>query len=100
MSSICGCIIGSPPAIDTIGRPGFLDGSDRALNRHPLPEQIMRLLDLAATVALEVAGEQRFQLDDQRKLLDAANLFEIRYQPMRALCRMGMAISPKPPWGA
>src|SRR5689334_9585692 len=52
----------------------FLDRGDRLLDRHPLTQHVVRLLDLAAAVALEIAGEQRFELDDERELLAAADL--------------------------
>ena len=68
-TSICGCMSGSPPAMDTIGRAALLDRGQRLLDRHPLLEHVVRLLDLPAAGALQVAGEQRLKLDQQRELL-------------------------------
>ena len=50
-------------------RAALLDRADRLLDRHALLEQRGRLRDLAAAGALEIAGEQRLQLDQQRELL-------------------------------
>ena len=55
-------------------RAALLDRADRLLDRHALAQQVVRLLDLAAAVALEVAGEQRLQLDDQRELVPPPDL--------------------------
>src|SRR5205085_4877223 len=44
---------------------------------------VVRLLDLAATVAFEVAGEQRLEFDDQREFLAATQLLrkQVRADP-------------------
>ena len=55
-------------------RAALVDGVDRLLDRHPLLEQRCRLLDLAAAGALEVAGEQRLELDQQRELVGPLEL--------------------------
>ena len=55
-------------------RVGLLDRRDRLLDGHPLLEDARRLLDLPAAIALEVAGEQRLKLDQQRELLIAGQL--------------------------
>jgi hypothetical protein len=60
---------GSPPAIDTIGAPAFLDRGDGLVHRHALLQHVVRLLDLATARALQVAGEQRLKLNEQRELL-------------------------------
>src|SRR6059058_2179670 len=73
ITSIWGCISGSPPAMDHRGA-ALLDSADRLLDRHPLLEDGVRLLDLAAAGALQVAGELRLELDEQRKLLIASQL--------------------------
>ena len=44
-------------------RPAFFDGGRCLFHRKLLAEDFGRVLDLAATVALEVAVEQRFELD-------------------------------------
>jgi hypothetical protein len=41
----------------------------------------VRLLDLAAARALQVAGEQRFQLDEKRKLLISSQLLAHQVGP-------------------
>ena len=93
ISSICGCISGSPPAIETIGAPHLLDRADRLLDRHALLEQRRGLLDLAAARALEVAGEQRLELDEQRELVAPAQLLLEQVGPeLRRLWRSGMPI--------
>ena len=56
------------------GRPRFLDGGDRLLDRQPPAQHLSGVLDLAAAVARQVAGEQRFQLDDQRELVPPGQL--------------------------
>ena len=83
ISSICGCISGSPPAMETIGAPGLQHRPDRLGDRHALLEHPGRVLDLPAALALEVAGEERLQLDDQRELLALAELLfeEIASRP-------------------
>ena len=81
-------------------RAALLDRGDGPLDRHALAQQVVRLLDLAAAVALEVAREQRLELDDQRELLPAGAASALnRYQPMRAPWRIGMAISRATPLG-
>src|SRR5439155_22087449 len=50
-------------------RAALLDRGQRLLDRHPLLEHVVRLLDLPAAGALEVAGEQRLKLDQQRELV-------------------------------
>src|SRR5450432_835982 len=55
-------------------RASFLDRRDRPLDRHPLTEQIVWLLDLPAPVAFEVAREERLEFDDQRKLAHPVDL--------------------------
>jgi hypothetical protein len=44
------------------------------LDRHPLLEDGVRLLDLAAARALQVACEQRLELHEQRELRVASQL--------------------------
>src|SRR5215472_17583798 len=53
-------------------RTALVDRSERLLDRHPLLQQACGLLNLAAARALEVAGEQRLQLNEQRELVFAA----------------------------
>ena len=61
----------------------LLDRGHRLLDRHALLEQRRRLGDLSAARALEVAGEQRLQLDEERELVVAAQLLldEIGAEP-------------------
>src|SRR6266567_2763697 len=59
----------------------LIDGADRLLNRHPLLEHRVRLLDLAAPRAFQVAGEQRLQLDEQRELVPAGQLLTNQVGP-------------------
>ncbi len=59
----------------------LLDGADRLLDRHPLLEDGVRLLDLAAAGALQVAGEQRLELDQERELLIASQLLAHQVGP-------------------
>ncbi len=77
---ISGWISGSPPAIDTIGAPALLDRRDGLRHRHALLQRGLRVLDLAAARALEVALEERLELDEQRELLRAgqALLHQVR----------------------
>ena len=56
------------------GRPGLLDGGHGLLDGEPLAQDVGRVLDLAAAVAGQVAGEQRLQLDDERELVAAGQL--------------------------
>ena len=55
-------------------RAALLDRGQRLLDRHPLLEDVVRLLDLAAARALQVAREQRLELDEQRELLVSGQL--------------------------
>jgi hypothetical protein len=57
------------------------DRPDRLLDRHPLLEDRVRLLDLAAARALQVAGEQRLELDQERELLIASQLLLHQVRP-------------------
>jgi hypothetical protein len=90
------CISGSPPAIETIGRAGLLDRGDRLLDRHALLQHVVRLLDLAAAGAFEVAGEQRLELDQQRELLHPLIFCLARYAPSRIDWRSGMLTGSRP----
>ena len=63
---------GSPPAIETIGAPALLDRRERLVDRHPLLEDVLRVLDLPAERAREVALEERLELDEQRELVARA----------------------------
>src|SRR5439155_19840879 len=47
----------------------LLDRSDRVLDADPLTQDLGRVLDLSAPGALEVAREQRLELDDERESL-------------------------------
>ena len=50
-------------------RAALLDRPDGLLDRHPPPQLVLGVLDLAAARAGEVALEQRLELHDQRELL-------------------------------
>ncbi len=50
-------------------RAALLDRGDRVLDRHPPPQQLVGLLDLAAARAGEVALVERLELDEQREPL-------------------------------
>ncbi len=50
------------------------DRADRLGDRHPLLQHPGRVLDLAAPLAGQVAGEERFQFDDQRELVASLEL--------------------------
>ena len=71
ITSICGCISGSPPAMDTIGAPHSSIAPIACSTGIRCLSIVVRLLDLAAAGALQVAGEQRLELDEQRELLVA-----------------------------
>ena len=60
--------------MDTIGAPDSQHRPDRLGDRHALLEHPRRMLDLAAALARQVAGEERLQLDDQRELVPLAEL--------------------------
>src|SRR5439155_5253017 len=66
-------------------RAALLDRADRLLYRHALLQQRGGLLDLAAAGALQVAGEQRLELDQERELLAALQLLpeQVAAQPNR-----------------
>src|ERR1700750_1050511 len=81
ITSIWGGISGSPAAEGTHGGAPPLHGADRLLDRHPLLEDGVRLLDLPAAGALQVAGEQRLELDEQRELLIASQLLAHQVGP-------------------
>ena len=73
-TSICGCISGSPPAMDTIGAPHSSIAASACSTGMRCFSRLARLLDLAAARALEVAREQRLELDQQRELVPAGEL--------------------------
>ena len=83
ISSICGCISGSPPAIETIGAPHSSIAPTACSTGIRCLSSVCGLLDLAAAGALEVAGEQRLELDEQRELLAAQQLLlhQVRAEP-------------------
>jgi hypothetical protein len=66
-------------------RAGLQYGTDGLLDRHAALQHVSRVLDLAAAVARQVAGEQRFELDDQRELLVTQQLLlgDVRADPHR-----------------
>src|SRR5579859_522466 len=66
-------------------RAALFHRGDRLLDRHALLQYRSRMLDLAAARALEVTGEQRLQLHDQRVLLDPLDL--LLYQVRSELYR-------------
>src|SRR5215472_19003938 len=53
--------------------PALLDRVGALLDRQSPGQDVVRVLDLAATSAGEVALIERFQLQHQRELLDASN---------------------------
>ena len=55
-------------------RARLLDRVERLLDRHPLLQDVLRVLDLPAERAGEVALEERLELDEQRELLHAPQL--------------------------
>ena len=50
-------------------RARLLDRVERLLHRHPLLEDLLRVLDLPAERAREIALEERLELDEQRELV-------------------------------
>ena len=64
-------------------RAALLDRRERLLDRHPLLEDVLRVLDLPAERAGEIALEERLQLDQQRELLVTLDLLlgEITARP-------------------
>src|SRR5579885_1321554 len=69
-ATICGISLwmsGSPPGMDT-------NGAQRILHRQPLLQDLLRIVDLAAAGAGEIALEQRLQHEHQRVALLAAQL--------------------------
>ena len=64
-------------------RAGLLDRGNRGVDRHPLLEDVIGVLDLPAERAGQVALVERLQLDEERELLDARELLlrEIRADP-------------------
>ena len=81
ISCTCGCISGSPPAIDTIGAPHSSTAAMACSTGIRCLSSARGLLDLAAARALEVARVQRLELHDQRVLLDAAELLLHQVRP-------------------
>jgi hypothetical protein len=77
-------------------RAALLDRTDRLLDRHPLLQHGGRVRDLAAARALEVAGEQRLELDQQRELLASQDLLldQVRAEPDRLAHRHGHIRAP------
>jgi hypothetical protein len=66
-------------------RARLFDRRKRLLDRHPLLEDVLRVLDLPAERAGEVALEERLELDEQRELLDAPQLLlgQVARDPQR-----------------
>src|SRR4029077_3899195 len=62
-------------------RAALLDRPDRLVHRHPLLQERVRLLDLPAPGALEVAREQRLQLDQEGELVMARQLLAHQVGP-------------------
>ena len=76
-ATICGIslwISGSPPGIETIGRPALIHRAQRLLHAQPLLQDLLGIIDLAAARAGEIALEQRLQHQHQRITLHAAQL--------------------------
>jgi hypothetical protein len=67
-------------------RPGLLDRRQRLVDRHPLLEDVLGVLDLAAERTGQVALKQGLQLDQQRVLLAPVQL--LREQVLRHLGRL------------
>ena len=57
------------------------DGVHGGVDRHPLPQQLARILDLATAGAGQIAGEERLELEDER---------EPRPAPQPAVCSKWM----------
>ena len=55
-------------------RAAFVDGLEAFLDAQPLVQDRVRIVDLAAPGAGEVAAEQRFQHQDERVALDTAQV--------------------------
>jgi hypothetical protein len=55
-------------------RPALLDGGHGLIDAQALAQHLGGVLDLAAPVALQVAGEQRLELDNQREFVPAGQL--------------------------
>ena len=91
ISSISLCISGSPPAMDTIGAPHSSIAATACSTGIRCLSRRGGLRDLAAARALEVAGEQRLQLDQQRELLDPLELLlgQVRSQAQGLAHRHG-----------
>ena len=64
--SISGCISGSPPGIETIGRAAFIDRPEALLGRHVHLENMSGILNLAAARAGQIAAEQRLEHQHER----------------------------------
>ena len=73
-TSICGCISGSPPAIETIGAPHSSIAAIACSTGIRCLSTDAGFLDLAAARAREIAREERLELDDQRELLATRQL--------------------------
>ena len=72
ISAICGCISGSPPGMETIGRAALVDRVEALFGREVLLEDVRRVLNLAAAGAGQIAAEQRLEHQDQRIALATA----------------------------
>ena len=75
--SISGCMSGSPPGIETIGRAALIDRPEALLGGQLALQDVGRVLDLAAAGAGQVAAEQRLQHQHQRILLPPGELLTV-----------------------
>ena len=62
---------GSPPAIDTTGAPHSSTASQGVFDRHVLVQDRIRIVDLPAAGASEIAPEQGFEHQHKRVALAA-----------------------------
>jgi hypothetical protein len=67
-------ISGSPPAITTIGAPHSSTDSSASSTGNAFVQDLVRIVDLAATGAGEIAAEQRLQHQHERIALAALDM--------------------------
>src|SRR6201984_2791045 len=81
ITSIWGCISGSPPAMDTIGAPLSSTAPIACSTGIRRFGMVVGVRVFPAAGALQVAGEQRLELDEQRELLITSQFLTHQVRP-------------------
>ncbi len=98
ISWICGCMSGSPPAMDTIGAPHSSIAPIACATGIRCFSSVCGCWILPHPAHLRLHANSGSSSTRRGNLSLRASFWRIRYAPIRMLCRSGIVMLPGPPW--